>query len=465
MATPFLLKFSNQFRSTERSAKALSAFNLAEAGVDRSIYELNNYLILPWDYHEDGSLSAIIDNFQASDGAVIGSIEIYISPVTGSNRFLEATGKIPYISSMTVDRTVLVNLEKRYRSIFDFGFFADDYIHAKTNWALDSYNSDNGPYDSMNPGDEGHAGTNGTEDGDISIFHGQSSEITGDLVAGYGTTEDRLNDVIDLPREDPDWLGGERKVLPAPFELPPVNVLELPPYLGTGESSEDPMFEVPPELDLSNWFDTLQYDGVEPLDLGWVNPPHLKGDFVADQHQTVTLGPGDSGVYTNFIMNNHSEVIIEGDVALFVTGGAQNTGEFLMSVGTTLRILPDSSLTLILGNTTFEMINNTVVNETLNPSHLLILGTEEFVPLSPESYTMYWNNNVDTYAAIYVPGARVKYEANTEMFGALICFSMDIKNNVNFHYDEALANLDLEGGVPYWAITSWQEKLKQQADI
>ena len=135
-----------------------------------------------------------------------------------------------------------------------------------------------------------------------------------------------------------------------------------------------------------------------------------------------------------------------------------------MSVGTTLRILPDSSLTLILGKTTFEMVNNTVANETLNPSHLLILGTDEFVPLTPDSYTMYWNNNVDTYAAIYVPRARVRYEANTDMFGALISFSMDIKNNVNFHYDEALAKIDIEGGVPYWAITSWQERLKQQAD-
>ena len=41
VALPFVFKFSSQFRTTERSYKSLAALNLAEAGVERAIWELN----------------------------------------------------------------------------------------------------------------------------------------------------------------------------------------------------------------------------------------------------------------------------------------------------------------------------------------------------------------------------------------------------------------------------------------
>lgn len=464
MAVPFFFRLSGQFRSTDRSVKALSAFNLAEAGVERALYEISNFFYLPWVVHEDGSLTATIAGLQTADGNVLGDVDIAFSPLVGTKRSLIATGSVPYLSGQEVTRAVAVNLERHMRSIFDFGIFADDYIYAKTNWGLDSYNSDDGPYDPQNPGDEGHAGTNGTDEDSIEIAQGQSSDITGNLVAGFGSDPADILDIIDLPDEDPDWLGGDRMILGSEYVMPPVNVLDLPPQPGLGEPDDDPMFEVPAEMDLSNWFYTDIFDGEEPLDLDtMVVSSFLKGDYDTGDEGggTIFFGPERSGVYTSFVVDKQDTLIIQGHVVLFVTAGLDeiNPGEFLMDVGSSLQISQDSGLILILGNTTFDMINNTVINESQIPSNLLILGTDQFVPVGEDTYNMYWNNNVDTYAAIYVPSARVKYEANTDLYGALVSLSIDIKNNVNFHYDEALKKIEwLKGGIPYYVVTSWQER-------
>lgn len=465
MAVPFFFKLSGQYRSTDRSVKALSAFNLAEAGVDRALYEISNYSYLPWVVFEDGSQSATIAGLQTTDGTTVGDVDVAFSPLVNDRRVLTSVGKIPYLSDEEVTRTVVVNLEKHLASIFDFGIFADDYIWAKANWMIDSYNSNEGPYDPFDPGPQGHAGTNATRDDSIEIAQGQSSDITGNLASGFGSNPDDILDIINLPAEDPDWLGGERKILPAEFEMPSVNVLSLPPQPGIGDGDfdvdGDPMFEVPDDLDLSNWFNLNEYDGVEALDLAWVDPAYLQGDFELDlKDGTRILTPSDSGVYTDFVMNNQTDVQISGNVVIYVTGGLYDIAEFSMSNGSSIQILPDSSLTLILGNTTFEMTNNTIQNDTLIPSNLLILGTDQFTPVSTDSYNMYWNNNVDTYAAIYTPRARVKYEPNTDLYGALLSYSLDIKNNVDFHYDEALKDIDwVKGGIPYYVITSWQERV------
>jgi hypothetical protein len=321
MAVPFFSKLSGQYRSTDRSVKALSAFNLAEAGVDRALYEISNWSYLPWIVFEDGSQTATIAGLQTTDGTTIGDVDIAFSPLVNDRRVLTSMGKIPYLSGENVTRTVVVNLEKHLTSIFDFGIFADEYIHAKANWLLDSYNSDEGPYDEYNHGPQGHAGINNTADDSLWITQGMSSDISGNLAAGFGSNPDDLLDIINLPDEDPWWLGGERKILPAEFEMPSVNVLDLPPQPGIGDGDfaddGDPMFVVPDGLDISNWFNTelYDYDGVEALNLDWVDPAYLHGDFeIGMKDGTVVLGPSDSGVYTDFVMNNQATVQISGNV-------------------------------------------------------------------------------------------------------------------------------------------------------
>jgi len=50
------------------------------------------------------------------------------------------------------------------------------------------------------------------------------------------------------------------------------------------------------------------------------------------------------------------------------------------------------------------------------------------------------------------------YQGGTRSTG-VVKILMDLKSNIGFHYDEALKDLDsLRGGIPYWRITSWQER-------
>lgn len=84
IAFPFLLKFSAQYRITEKSFKSLAALNLAEAGVERTIWELNYGDISTWD--GDISLRTLtISSFQASDGTIIGDINISITDPKGAS--------------------------------------------------------------------------------------------------------------------------------------------------------------------------------------------------------------------------------------------------------------------------------------------------------------------------------------------------------------------------------------------
>jgi hypothetical protein len=51
-------------------------------------------------------------------------------------------------------------------------------------------------------------------------------------------------------------------------------------------------------------------------------------------------------------------------------------------------------------------------------------------------------------------------QANFRLNGAVVCDYIDVRNNLDFYYDEALGDLDyVKGGIPYWRITTWQEPI------
>jgi len=432
---PMISSLSSQYRRSERSFKSTAAFNLAEGGVERAIWEMNNWLLSPWNYieTEEGTLLALtIDDFTASNGTVIGDIDISIMPPSssGETRFLEAKGKVPFIASHTVDRRVRVNLEKYLLSIFDFGFFAHDGITAKANLFIDSYDSRDGAYGGENQGLKANAGTNNTKNQSILIMQGSSSVVNGHLASGFGTDPENIDAVIDIP--DGTVFNGSRHVLPSEFEMPSVDLQNLPPR---------DFFES--DYDFSSWY----VDGELDMDT------YYRGAFQSTKKETIVLTEEDSGIYSSFEVVKNSDVRIEGNVALYITD--PNGATFSMENNSSLEIADGASLTLVLGNTSFYTSNNTIQNNSQIPSNLMILGTDEFTG------EMNWENNIDTHAAIYVPSATVNIGGapNINFFGAIVCNYLEFKNNINIHYDRALKDLNwIKGGVPKWTVKSWQEK-------
>ncbi len=452
MAFPFLFKLSAQYRTTEKGFKSGSAFELAEAGIDRALWEMNRPFAfeggLVWNEAQQGTET--IANLTAADGTVIGDIGITVSSPTGGSpdtRFIESIGRIRFIGDRTVDRAVRVNLEKYFKSIWDFGFFADTDVYVRTNLMIDSYNSNNGAYGTTNRGNEGHIGTNGTQDNAFDINQGSSSAVYGNIASGVGSDPANLTNIINLPSDSvfksysPTTVPvGERSIMTSTFEMPSVDLANLPPRA---------MFNT--TYDFSTWF-TADPDPSAPLSASQIVSGKNKGAYAPGQGN-FTLTAANSGVYTSMNLSK-SNVTISGNVAIYVTGLDGATGAFAMSNNSSITIGPNSSLTLILGKTTYYQANNTTINNTTAPGNLMILGTDQFTG------TMSYKCNTQNKAAIYVPRAEFMVEnSNTHIYGAVVCRRFNFPVNINLHFDEALADLNyVKGGIPYWKLTSWQER-------
>jgi hypothetical protein len=456
MAVPFLFKLSAQYRTTEKGQRAVSAFNLAEAGVERALWEMNQPWGvdggLVWDVNQQGTET--IASLAAADGTVMGDVNILVTTPTGGTpdtRAIEGTGVVPFVGTATVNRVARVNLEKYFKSIWDFGFFADTDVYVRTNLLLDSFDSRRGPYGVNNRGEQGHIGTNGYQDNAFDINQGTSSAVYGNIASGVGSDPADLDNIINLPSDSvfqtyhPDTVDpGERRVLTAQFEMPSVDLYDLPPRA---------MFNT--TYNFSSWF-TSEPDPSTPLSASQIAVGMDKGTY-APGKGSFTLTAANSGIYSNFNLDK-SNITVSGNVAIYVTGLDGATGSFNMSNNSSITIGPNSSLTLILGKTTYYQANNTSINNTTEASNLVILGTDQFTG------TMDYKCNSDNKAAIYIPRAEfVVSNSNTSIYGAVVCRRFNFPVNINLHFDEALADLNyVKGGIPYWKVTSWQERVAGQ---
>ena len=456
MATPFLFKMSMQARTTEKSNRSLSAFNLAEAGIDRALWEMNQPYgvtggIVAVDETGNGTIVPTNEVVGDRTGTIQGTITTNLA-VEPNVRTIVAVGGIPHIAGQPVTRTVSVNLEKYFKSVFDYGIFADEGIWTKTNFRTFSFNSNYGDYGATKPGGglnkgmDGHAGTNATGDQSIEIQQGSSSYVHGNLASGVGTEPADLQDVIyaDQPDsslfpDDIDGTSGTRKIMSAPFEMPSVDLWNLPPR---------DMFNT--TIDFHSWF-TEQPSIEAPLESSIIASGYNKGNLSSSE---TVLTPSDSGVYTNFTIPKNQTITVQGNVAIYVTGLDGATADF-SGKNANINIGPNSSLTLILGKTTASLVNNIDINNTGVAPNLLILGTDQFTG----DFSV--RNNADLNAALYIPRARfVVDQANFTLKGAVVCDYIDVRNNLDFYYDEALKELNvIMGGIPYWRVTTWQERV------
>jgi len=537
LAIPFLFKLSAENRSTERAARALSALNLAEAGVDKVMWWLNpntspsgaDAEAIQWDFTGVNDVG-VINDMKTSDNTVMGDVQVVLTAPVGvapnpQMRTLTSTGLIPFVGGNTVDRTVRVALERYYKSIFDVGFFVDEYFYIHNAFLLDAYNSNNGAYGASLAGGgtnsllpDVYFGSNSYIDGTqpnkpgeatwVIDAGGGSSEVYGTVMAGGDAAEANNNGTGDPP--DPnlidsvinapkDVLGNEdRLVMSQKYDLPPVDVYNLPP--------KDMLGSIP---SVGDWFDG--YNATTPesssgyyadrLDraplLGEIEPAYVQNTFSTATNGN-SLTPADNGVYTSFRIGNYGTSgtlnVSGGDVVIYVTNYGNvaasdgNAASFYMGKNSSINIATDSSLTLILGNASFAVEQGYNINaaDPAQPANCVILGTNQFtIPQNPkfnfdkpgvkiadidESHTpglVYFEHgtNGDTagnvYSAMYAPGAHIttgQGQNHLEWYGALLCNSMDFKVQVDFHYDKALADLKLvKGGYDYWRIVNWAE--------
>jgi hypothetical protein len=398
MALPFLVKFSSRMRITEKSFGSLAALNLAEAGLERAIWELNSGDILSWSkpFPTSTERTLNISNFTAANGAVIGNISTTVYDPQGLTPVIESTGTVVHIGSPSISKTLRVVLEGGAPApLFNFGLFGGvGGVNIGSGAVIDSYDSRLGAYGGTNVHDGGNIGTNSDIYGAINV--GNNSVINGDAMTGTGSDPNEV--IIQGMGSD---ITGETMPLDDAKVLPSV-----------------------------------------PVPTGLVN----RGSLSAKGTSTTI---SQSGQYSNFALANSARVTITANVTLYITGAftLNNLAEF--------RINPGCSVTLYFGGNWSLNSNSMINNMSQDPTKLVMLGTDTF------SGSKTFCNTFVTYAAMYFPNANINFANTAAIYGSIIANQFMIGNNMQVHYDEALASLQigLSSGTSAFEMRSWQERI------
>jgi Tfp pilus assembly protein PilX len=396
LAVPFLYQLSFEKRLTDKSYKSSAAFFLAEAGVDRAIWELNYGDISTWD--GDSSLRTMaISSFQTPNGNVIGDIDIRIEEPNADNPVVESTGRVASVGSLQVISKTTRIVLKRGGSppIFDYGAFGDVSVEIESNAIFDSYDSRVGLYGGSNIGCQADVGTNATTLGCIDLY--SNAEIHGNAFSGPESDPDQV--IITRANSQ---IYGEKLALSRPKEMPSITIPE-----------------------------GLLY----------------RGDYFLGGTDCDAIN--QSGEYTSFRLDSGAKVTITADVTLYISG------EFSMLSNTQLEIAEGASLAIYLGGSFVQGSNSQINNLSQDPTQLLLLGTDSFNSIMEwNSNSQFWgavyvpraevnfNSNADFFGSLIAN--RID----------------SISSNTKIHYDGALADLSVEaaGENAPLEVKSWQVK-------
>lgn len=208
LSMPFLTKLSGQYRATENTYRSLAALNLAEAGLERAIWELNFGDISSWN-GDDQMRTCSFASIQAPEGGVIGDILISVASPAGNNPIVEATGQIGLSEGIFYSKTARVVLKKEGGDpLFDVGVFAEESLTLAANLTI-----------------EGDVGVNGTFPGALTI--GNNSLVSGNAFCGPGGDPD-----VAINLNGTAQVLGERAAAPEAKDFPSVVPPEGMTYRG-----------------------------------------------------------------------------------------------------------------------------------------------------------------------------------------------------------------------------------------
>jgi len=315
LAIPFMTKLGGRYRTTEKAHAALAALNLAEAGVDRGIWEMKYGDISTWS-GTTSQRTLAMSGVQASGGAVVGNISVIVFNPGAVNPVLESTGMVALTGSATVSRTVRVVLQPT--PLFNYGAFGATSVNLSNLASTDSYNSQIGAYGGSNVGAEGDVGTNSTAAGAIIVNN--NATVNGDAVVG--TLGDPATGIV---TGSGATITGTR----------------------TAESENKDMPSVPAPTGLANC-----------------------GNLSVAIGGTQTISA--SGQYGNITVNNNAILNISVDCTLYITG------TLTLSNNSQLNITNGARVQIYFGGNWSIDNNSTINNLSQDPTNLIMYGTDTF---------------------------------------------------------------------------------------
>ena len=265
---------------------------------------------------------------------------------------------------------------------FEFAVFADEGAELKNSALVDWFN--------FGADDENlKVGTNSIASGALSFKN--SSTINGDVVVGVGGNPDVVIDDFGAT------ITGETRALREANVLPPITV--------------------------PAWLESLPSSGT------------------IENGSTIT----NSAKYSSIDLKNNKTLLIDGDIALYVTG------DIVLGNSAEMQIDNDASLILYLGGN-FEGKNSSTINNMTQEAKKLQIYCLD------SCENMQFKNSSDFYGVIYAPNAEVIMDNSANLYGAVVAGTFEQKNSAALNYDASLKDADVDDEAVRFVITNWHEE-------
>jgi hypothetical protein len=393
------MRILNESSIAQKNVRATQAFWVSEAGVQKAVWDYNNNQCRGM---TNGGTPCVSCTSCGSGTRLFtgtlgnGDYSVRVDPDT---KTYTSTGSVWHGSG--VDKKLLAVRKIKVffgrDAIFGYAAFSQGELTISNNSHIDSYNSANGTYQVATAGDQGNMGTNGSSVNVVDI--GNNSTIHGSVSTGPGGTVDYMPSKVSIT-------GG----------ITHTNDIYLEPV------------SIPSD-----------FDGVS-----YLGPLSVSG--------TTTLSAGTYH-YDKIAIGNNGTLNITGDVKLYLSNTTtglttgNNTVAFNIATGGSVTIYTDGKVDL--GNKV--VINNNNANP--EPADFVIYSR-----YAGDDGVIIDNNNT-FYGAVYAPLAKVELSNNGAMFGSMVGSEVEISNNGELHYDQALGSLF----APWQAnaLRDWQEQVGQ----
>ncbi len=198
----------------------------------------------------------------------------------------------------------------------------------------------------------------------------------------------------------------------------------------------------------------LQYAGTSQDPLPRITAPTDLFDRHADisvQGNTATITPADSGQYSQIVLKQGSvPAILEisgGDVVLHVTGDIQlgQSCEIIVKDGSTLTLYVDGNI---------HCRESSGINPdqpTQDAKVIQVYATGEGAQLFDLKAKSQWTG------VVYAPNAAINLYAGGDVYGSIVADTFEFKAGGNYHYDEALRQVQMDDEGVRFVVMRWQE--------
>ncbi len=408
---------NNTIKSSNRSFYYNGALNLAESGLEQGLWSVNKAVAgagNAWtDWTIDGSAARqTFANWDFGPG-VTGVVKVRVYNYAGSStKRIVARATLSTPNMAPVEKWLSVDLTRRSR--FSNGLVAKDSVTFNGNnatvdsWVSDPDNSTSTPvvaYSSAVRRDHGSVGSVSILNTAVAV---NNADIWGSAATGAADPQVGANGSI----------------------------------LGADSAAKDK----------STWANAK------------VDPSRVSTDFTANFDPVAqptgsclgSLGAGTIGTegttttltYTNLSLTSKGELVVKGNVTLLLTATA-GTSAIDMAGQSTITIPAGSSLTIYTAGN-IKVAGNGLANNNDAPITCQIWGTST----GSTKQDIQIAGNGALKAVVYAPNGSVKINGNGDVMGSVVASDITLVGNAAFHYDESLANLDVDAS---FRIGKWSE--------